>query len=266
MLTAQPIATSSIRVRPTFQPVGSMMLNRMITTNVKPACPAANEMTAGAAPEMSTAGGSRTHSNAVWSETPIMMAEPTTNPTAVPATARRAVAPVPSALVRSTESVPSTTQNPCETPVTSTTATASASPAAPRIALRNHTECKDSCDENRRQNVRGAESRPVPSLWSIDVSAPAAASVASATISVMMPRVRTWRPGSSIDAKWAGSTSCSSEKARLLGPTLFVVNLEQAGELGVPSALRRSPRAAPPRRAGGARRWGRRRGGLSRRR
>ena len=37
MLTPQPIATSSIRVSPTFQPVGSMMLNKMTTIVVKAA-------------------------------------------------------------------------------------------------------------------------------------------------------------------------------------------------------------------------------------
>ena len=57
MLTAQPMATSSILVRPTFHPMGSMMLNRMITTKVKPACPAANEIMDGATPDTSTAKG-----------------------------------------------------------------------------------------------------------------------------------------------------------------------------------------------------------------
>ncbi len=72
-----------------------------------------------------------------------MMTEPTTNPMAVPPTARSAVAPVPSAFERSTDIVPSTTQKPCCTFVISTTATASASPAAPRSALRNQTERKE---------------------------------------------------------------------------------------------------------------------------
>src|ERR1022692_3860734 len=142
MLTAQPMATSSILVRPTFHPTGSMMLNRMITTKVKPACPAANEIIDGATPEISTARGRRTHRSAAWPGTPIITAEPTTKPTAVPPTARRAVAPVPSAFDLSTDSVPRTTQKPCSTSVTSTTATAKASPAAPRTALRNQTDGK----------------------------------------------------------------------------------------------------------------------------
>ena len=148
-LTAQPMATSSIRVKPTFQPVGSMMLKRITTTRVNPACPAANEIMEGATPEISTATGNSAHSRTVWSETPIMMAEPMTKPTAVPPTARSAVAPVPSALDRSTDSVPRTTQNPCETSVTSTTATARARPAAPRTELRNQTERKERCEAMR---------------------------------------------------------------------------------------------------------------------
>ena len=44
------------------------------------------------------------------------------------------------ALVRSTDSVPSTTQNPCWTVVRSATATAAASASAPRRLLMNHTE------------------------------------------------------------------------------------------------------------------------------
>ncbi len=60
-LTAQPMATSSTLVRPTLQPVGSMMLKRMMTTTLKPACPAANEIIDGAIPETRTATGRRTH-------------------------------------------------------------------------------------------------------------------------------------------------------------------------------------------------------------
>ena len=113
MLTPQPIATSSIRVRPTLQPTGSMMLKRMITITVKAACPATKEIMEGAMPDTRTANGSRAQSNTEWSATPIVMAAPTMNPRAVPPTARRAVAPVPSALERSTDIVPRTTQKPC---------------------------------------------------------------------------------------------------------------------------------------------------------
>ena len=127
-----------------------MILNRMITTSVKPACPAAKEIMEGAMPEISTTRGSSTHSTTVWSLIPIMMSDPATTPTAVPPTARSAVAPVPRALERSTDMVPSTTQNPWETLVSSTTVTAMARPTAPRTALRNQTERNDKWDKRRR--------------------------------------------------------------------------------------------------------------------
>ena len=139
-LTAQPIVTSSILVSPTRHPAGAMMLNKMTTTTVKPACPAAKEIIDGAVPATSTATGRSNHSTTRCPATAIMITDPMTNPTAVPATARTAVDPVPSALDRNTDSVPRTTQNPCSTLVTSTIATASVSPAAPRTAFRNHTE------------------------------------------------------------------------------------------------------------------------------
>ena len=63
-----------------------------------------------------------------------------TNPIAVPTSARAAVDPVAAAFVRSTESVPSTTQKPCWTLTTSATATAAASATAPRRLLTNQTE------------------------------------------------------------------------------------------------------------------------------
>ena len=67
-------------------------------------------------------------------------APPITNPTAVPVSARSAVEPVEAALVRSTDRVPSTTQNPCWTPERSATVTATAIASAPRRLLMNHTE------------------------------------------------------------------------------------------------------------------------------
>ena len=90
-----------------------MMLNRMITTRVKAACPAAKEIIDGAMPESNTASGSTTQRKTEWSANPIMITDPAMNPTAVPPMARRAVAPVPRALERNTDMVPSTTQKPC---------------------------------------------------------------------------------------------------------------------------------------------------------
>ena len=125
------------------------MLNKMITTSVNPACPATKEIIEGAIPATRTANGSSTQSRTVWSATPSMMAAPTTKPIVVPPMARNAVAPVPRALERSTDNAPSTTQKPCDTFVISTTRTASASPAAPRTALRNQTERKERCETSR---------------------------------------------------------------------------------------------------------------------
>ncbi len=58
----------------------------------------------------------------------------------VPTTARSVFVPVVSALLRSTESAPRTTQNPCSTGNTWVTATASASPMPVRSALRTVTD------------------------------------------------------------------------------------------------------------------------------
>ena len=84
---------------------------RAVTVNA--AWPAANEMAAGATPVTRMAGGRRTHSTVVFVPTASTMTAPTTMPTTVPSTARTTLWPVLSALERSTESVPRTTQNPC---------------------------------------------------------------------------------------------------------------------------------------------------------
>ena len=116
-----------------------------------------------------------------------MITDPAMKPTAVPPMARRAVAPVPRALERNTDMVPSTTQKPCETFVTSTTATANARPTAPRRALRNQTERKERCESTRCARACGADSSAMPRRRSLTASAPAASSAASATSSVAMP-------------------------------------------------------------------------------
>ena len=214
MLTPQPIATSSILVSPTLQPTGSMMLKRMITTNVKAACPATKEIMEGATPDTSTASGRSAQSRAGWSATPMVMTEPTMKPSAVPPTARSAVAPVPSALERNTERVPSTTQKPCWTFVISITATASARPTPPRNALRNHTERKERWDRSRSANRLGVDSSPIPRRRSTTAGAPAASSAASATISVAIPSARAWNPGSSAAAMLPSSCVAGSASGR----------------------------------------------------
>ena len=141
-LTAQPSATSSIRTTPTFHPTGTIRLNRTAIITVNAAWPTANGVVPGEYAATSTAIGNAIH-NAV-SSLPIAStsAPPSKNPIAVPAIARSAVAPVADAFVRRTDSVPSTTQKPCWTVVTSATATATASATAPRRLLTNQTERK----------------------------------------------------------------------------------------------------------------------------
>src|SRR6516162_11478384 len=94
---------------------------------------------------MATATGSAIHRAVCPVPIPSSSRAPTMNPTTVPASARHAVAPVAAALVRSTDSVPSTTQNPCCTLDRSATATAAARATAPRRLLVNHTERTVAC-------------------------------------------------------------------------------------------------------------------------
>ena len=96
-----------------------MMLNRISSVTVNAAWPAANEIAAGATPATRIAGGSRTQSTVVFgADQREQHGRRSTNPTTVPSSAaRRRSGPVLSAFERSTDSVPSTTQNECCTPV-----------------------------------------------------------------------------------------------------------------------------------------------------
>ena len=88
-------------------------------------------------------------------------------PTSAPASACSAVAPVPSAFDRSTDSAASTTQKACSTDVVFATSTASASPSPARAALRNRTERRLQCARSIAQPLgdrglsRGARAHPV---------------------------------------------------------------------------------------------------------
>jgi hypothetical protein len=77
--------------------------------------------------------------------TPSSSRAPAAKPITVPPSARSEVDPVDAALVRSTDKVPSITQNPCCTPVWSATRTAAASASDPRRLLRNQTERELTC-------------------------------------------------------------------------------------------------------------------------
>ena len=80
---------------------------------VNAACPASNDTAAGANPATRTARGSRIQRSVVLVPISATIAPPTTTPAAVPARPRTTLWPVLSAFERSTESVPSTTQNEC---------------------------------------------------------------------------------------------------------------------------------------------------------
>ena len=73
---------------------------------VNAACPAANEIAAGASPANRTTNGSSTHSTVVSVPIAYTIAPPTMKPATVPASARNAFWPVLSAVERSTARVP----------------------------------------------------------------------------------------------------------------------------------------------------------------
>ena len=104
-----------MRTSPRLQPAGWRMLKRMSTVSVNAACAAANDIAAGASPASRTATGSTSHSSALF--VPISHTRPRRrrSPPRCPASARSAVCPVLSALERSTDSAPSTTQKECWT-------------------------------------------------------------------------------------------------------------------------------------------------------
>ncbi len=136
---------SSIRTRPTVQPTGAMMLNRITTITVKAAWPAANDTASGKYAATTTTKGSNTQRCQGVTPTTRMMPAPARNPTSVPPSARRAVEPVVNAVVRSTDIAASTTQKPCAISVTSASSTAMDSPSPPRTLFWNHTDRRVMC-------------------------------------------------------------------------------------------------------------------------
>src|SRR5689334_7753885 len=126
MPTDAPTTTSSTRSRPTRQPVGTIRLKLISTIMVKAAWPAVNDTTPGTYAEPNATTGSSSHNTTGSTPTSLIRIAPSTKPTAVPATARTTRVPVVSALLRSTDIAPSTTQNPCCTGNTCVTVTAKA--------------------------------------------------------------------------------------------------------------------------------------------
>ena len=137
--TIAPTTTSSTRIRPTCQPLGLMMLKMISTIIVNIAWPATNDATSGTYAEPKATTGSANHSTT--GSTPInsMNTMPSRKPSVVPTTARTTRVPVVSALLRSTDIAPRTTQKPCWTGKTWVTVTASARPRPVRRLLRTTT-------------------------------------------------------------------------------------------------------------------------------
>ena len=161
-LTAQPMATSSIRSSPTRQPAGASRLNSTTIVTVNAAWPTSERRGSRRVGRDQHRERQRDPQRGLPGPYREQQQRADTNPTTVPASARHAVPPVDAALVRSTDSVPSTTQNACCTPETSATATAAARASAPRSELRNHTERTVACLVTSNVALRRPTWRGVP--------------------------------------------------------------------------------------------------------
>ena len=123
---------------------------------MKPAWPAANETARGAYAASIAASGSAIHNHVSLLPMARSSRPPTVIPASVPSSAWTIVAPVLSALERSTESDPSTTQNACWTDASEAMKTAIASPIAPRALLRNQTDRTPACAAATRSEAASA--------------------------------------------------------------------------------------------------------------
>ena len=106
---------------------------------MKAACAAVNDAISGTYADPNTTSGISSHSTGGSTPTRLISRAPSRKPIPVPITARHTRVPVVSALERSTDRAPSTTQKPCSTGNTCVTATASASPSPVRRLLRTAT-------------------------------------------------------------------------------------------------------------------------------
>src|SRR6266536_5718722 len=131
-LTPIPSAMSSSRTSPIRQPCGWRRSNRTITNSVKPAWPTRKDTTVGTYAARNATIGSVIHSPTSSVPMASVRTAAITNPPTVPSMACRAVLPVPSALERSTDSVPNTTQKLWSTRVILLSRTASPSASAAR--------------------------------------------------------------------------------------------------------------------------------------
>ena len=141
-LTAPPIATSSMRTSPICQPSGARMLKRISSVRVNAAWPAAKEIAAGREPgEQDGRREQQPQQRRVGADQLDQRARRPRSRRPCRAGRASTFCPVLSAFERSTESVPSTTQKACCTPVRLAISTARPRPTAPRMLFCSHSEC-----------------------------------------------------------------------------------------------------------------------------
>ena len=121
-----------MRTRPTCHPTGEIRLKMMITVTVKAAWPATNPMALAAYDARKIAIGIAIHMSTGSLPASTAKRPPAAKPMTLPASACTVVRPVASAFERSTESVPSTTQNAWPRPSVRASSTEIASPTATR--------------------------------------------------------------------------------------------------------------------------------------
>ena len=166
---------------------------------------------------------------------------PTKKPIAVPASPRRMFCPVASAFERSTESVPSTTQNACCTPERSATRTAIARPIAPRTLLWSQTECRSRWANARRCAAASGPGKPAG--WR-----PSSRSSEAPALGRRCETRRSRRSGRP-RSRAAGRGTPGRASRRSLRPARSSASAHPAGSVLAPRAApSREARAATPRR------------------
>ena len=133
---------SSTRTSPTCQPAGAMMLNRITSVSVNAACPAANEIAAGATPATRIGDGSRIHSTVVLVPTSPISAGPDDEADdRADQPAQRVLSGVQGVGAQHRQRA-ETTQNECWTPVTVGDEDGQAEATRARTLLCSQTECR----------------------------------------------------------------------------------------------------------------------------
>ena len=140
-----------------------------------------------------------------------MIAVPTTNPPMVPRIACSAVFPVPRTSTRSAVKVPRTTQNPCPTPVISTTATAIDKAKPERKLFLSQGDFNVMWLRKICHTVRSPSGVAVPNVVNGvgSAGAPTATRLLRARSSAIAAASRSWNPPSSV-----GRITCEEPASR----------------------------------------------------